>query len=139
MGTGTREDTKRSVGADRATSAAVVRLLQVGDDDLMHLEHGVYNSFCFDRIGVTHQLAQRFALSLLGTGGRMWKLFESRKKWRTPKRFPQCTPSATSRFAPLWSRTSLTIHQPFLKISNRHKPPPQKHQPSINLIPVMIG
>lgn len=37
MGTGTREDTKRLVGADRATSATVVCLLRVGDDDLVRL------------------------------------------------------------------------------------------------------
>ena len=42
MGTGTREGTKKSVGADRATSAAVVRFLQISHDDLMHLEHGIH-------------------------------------------------------------------------------------------------
>jgi len=40
---------------------AVVCLLQVGDDDLLHLEHGVCHSFGFFRVRVTHQLAQRLA------------------------------------------------------------------------------
>ena len=44
MGTGTREGTKKSVMADRATSTAVLRFLQVSHDDLVHLEHGVDDS-----------------------------------------------------------------------------------------------
>jgi len=45
MGSGTREGTKKSVGANRATSASVVHLLQIGNNDLFHLEHGVPHSF----------------------------------------------------------------------------------------------
>ena len=41
---------------------AVVCLLQVGDDDLLHLEHGVCHSFGFFRVRVIHQLAERLAL-----------------------------------------------------------------------------
>ena len=59
MGAGTREGTKRSIGADRATSAAVVRLVPIGDDDLFHLQHGLHHSTRFFRAGIPHQLAQR--------------------------------------------------------------------------------
>lgn len=51
MGTGTREGTKKSVGADRATSVAGVRLLQIGHDDLVHLEHGTHHALEFSGSG----------------------------------------------------------------------------------------
>jgi hypothetical protein len=38
---------------------AVVCLLQVVDDDLLQVEHGVCHSFGFFRVRVIHQLAQR--------------------------------------------------------------------------------
>ena len=78
MGTGMREDTKRSVGADRATSAAVVRLLPIGDDDLFHLQHGLHHSTRFFRAGIPHQLAQRSrsAASERSEAGRL-----QRERW----------------------------------------------------------
>jgi hypothetical protein len=47
---------------------AVLCLLQVGGEVLLHLEPGRCLSFGFFRVTVTHQLAQRHALKVGGLG-----------------------------------------------------------------------
>jgi hypothetical protein len=47
-------------------SLTAMRLLQICNDDLSHLEYGIHHPFGFDRVRVTHQLAQRLALAASG-------------------------------------------------------------------------
>jgi hypothetical protein len=84
-------------------AVAVVCFLQVGDDDLLHLEHGVCHSFGFFRVSVTHQLAQRFASAEQGAGGvdSVWKQEKPeatlREMLEKPHRAPASSNSPRSR------------------------------------------